>query len=44
MVQVAAAVIFQNGKILVARRGPGEKHAGCWETGAGCSYLKLKSP
>jgi 8-oxo-dGTP diphosphatase len=31
MVQVAAAVIFQNGKILVARRGPGEKHAGCWE-------------
>ena len=31
MTQVAAAVIFQNGKILVTRRGPGEKHAGCWE-------------
>jgi 8-oxo-dGTP pyrophosphatase MutT (NUDIX family) len=31
MTQVAAAVIFQNEKILVTRRGPGEKHAGCWE-------------
>ena len=31
MIKVAAAVIFQNGKILVTRRGPGEKHAGCWE-------------
>ena len=31
MTQVAAGIIFQNGSILVTRRGPGEKHAGCWE-------------
>ena len=31
MTQVAAGIIFQNEKILVTRRGPGEKHAGCWE-------------
>ena len=31
MIRVAAGIIFQNHKILVTRRGPGEKHAGCWE-------------
>ena len=31
MIRVAAGIIFQNNKILVTRRGPGEKHAGCWE-------------
>jgi 8-oxo-dGTP diphosphatase len=31
MKRVAAGIIFQNESILVTRRGPGEKHAGCWE-------------
>lgn len=29
--QVAAAVIYQNGKVLLTRRAPGEKLAGMWE-------------
>ncbi|MFP4030852.1 MAG: (deoxy)nucleoside triphosphate pyrophosphohydrolase [Desulfococcaceae bacterium] len=28
---VTAAVIFQDGKVLVARRAPGFRHAGGWE-------------
>lgn len=28
---VTAAVIFQDGKVLVARRAPGFRHAGVWE-------------
>jgi len=31
MKQVAAAIIFNKGKILVTRRAPGEKLAGYWE-------------
>jgi 8-oxo-dGTP diphosphatase len=29
--QVAAAVIFQQGRVLVTRRGPGQNLAGWWE-------------
>ncbi|MDH1535682.1 (deoxy)nucleoside triphosphate pyrophosphohydrolase [Pseudomonas chengduensis] len=29
--QVAAAVIYRDGKILITRRAPGEKLAGMWE-------------
>lgn len=28
---VTAALIWQDGKVLLARRSPGEKHAGGWE-------------
>lgn len=28
---VAAAVLFQDGEVLVARRAPGFRHAGSWE-------------
>ena len=31
MKQVAAAIIFNKGKILVTRRAPGENLAGYWE-------------
>jgi 8-oxo-dGTP diphosphatase len=31
VIVVAAAVIRREGKILVARRAPGKKHAGLWE-------------
>lgn len=35
MRQVAAAVIIEDGRIFLARRGPGEKLAGCWELPGG---------
>lgn len=35
MKQVAAAVIIENGKLLLARRAPGEKLAGYWELPGG---------
>jgi len=31
MQDVTAAIIYNNGKILITRRAPGEKHAGWWE-------------
>ena len=31
MHDVTAAIIYNNGKILITRRSPGEKHAGWWE-------------
>lgn len=31
MKDVTAAIIFKDGKVLIARRAPGEKHAGGWE-------------
>ena len=31
MQDVTAAVIYNNGKVLLTRRAPGEKHAGWWE-------------
>jgi 8-oxo-dGTP diphosphatase len=31
MIVVTAAVIDQDGRVLVARRGPAERHAGLWE-------------
>jgi len=31
MKDVTAAIIFNEGKVLIARRAPGEKHAGGWE-------------
>lgn len=31
MRQVAAALIFRQGRILIARRAPDQKHAGLWE-------------
>lgn len=31
MKDVTAALLFKNGKLLVARRGPEEKLAGMWE-------------
>jgi 8-oxo-dGTP pyrophosphatase MutT (NUDIX family) len=31
MQNVTAAVIYNNGKVLLTRRAPGEKHAGWWE-------------
>ncbi len=31
MQKVTAAVIYNNGKVLLTRRAPGEKHAGWWE-------------
>lgn len=33
--QVTAAVIIENGKLLLARRAPGEKLAGMWELPGG---------
>lgn len=31
MKDVTAAIIIQNGKVLITRRAPCEKHAGAWE-------------
>lgn len=31
MQDVTAAIIFENEKVLLTRRAPGEKHAGWWE-------------
>jgi len=31
MIDVTAAVVRNNGKILLARRGPEQRHAGAWE-------------
>ncbi len=31
MKQVVAAILHRQGWVLLARRGPGEKHAGAWE-------------
>jgi 16S rRNA (cytosine1402-N4)-methyltransferase len=31
MIPVCAAVLLRSGKVLLARRGPGRKHAGKWE-------------
>lgn len=30
-IDVAAAVIVRDGRVLIVRRGPGERHAGFWE-------------
>lgn len=35
MLQVAAAVIIEDGRLLLARRAPGEKLAGMWELPGG---------
>lgn len=29
--RVVCAVMLRKGKVMLARRAPGEKHAGCWE-------------
>ena len=30
-IDVTAAVIVREGRVLIVRRGPGERHAGFWE-------------
>ena len=31
MLQVTAAILWENGRVMIARRKPGIKHAGFWE-------------
>ena len=35
MIRVVAAAVVEAGRVLVARRGPGMSHPGCWELPGG---------